>query len=343
MSGGGSADTMHPVTGSFTGCEGLEFVDHNGCGWWRNPWLKIHVPLTKAIRELSPASEVEFSGVQDEQAPFRAYSPGEIADAVALARRSDIAIVVVAQPAGEDFGELRTLSLQNPPNQNELVDAVASANPHTIVVIESGNPVLMPWKDKVAAIIEAWFPGEGGGRAITNVLFGKVNPSGKLPMTFPVRNEDIPTWGKDGTIAKDPVYTEKLDIGYRWYDARKIKPMFEFGYGLSYTHFVYSDLSVRTAADNTLTVAFTLRNDGSVEGAEAPQVYLGINDKDEPPLRLVGWSKIDLKPAESKHVVLEISPRMQSVWSVDAKSWKFIPGSHVYVGASSRDIRLNAD
>ncbi len=114
MSGGGSADTMHPVTGSFPGCEGLEFVDHNGCGWWRNPWLKIPVPLMNAIREVTPASEVEFSGVRDEQVPFRAYSPGEIADAVALARKSDVAIVVVAQPAGEDFGDLKTLQFAEP-------------------------------------------------------------------------------------------------------------------------------------------------------------------------------------------------------------------------------------
>ena len=168
-----------------------------------------------------------------------------------------------------------------------------------------------------------------------------MNPSGKLPMTFPERNEDIPTWGKDGTIAKDPVYTEKLNIGYRWYDARKIKPMFEFGYGLSYTHFGYSNLSVNTAVDNTLTVVFTVKNEGSLEGAEVPQVYLGINDKDEPPLRLVGFSKINLKPDESKQVRITISPRMQSIWSVDANDWKFIPGSRVYVGASSRDIRLS--
>jgi beta-glucosidase len=109
--------------------------------------LKIPVPITTAIQELSQASEVEFSGVRDEQTPFRAYSPGEIADAVALARKSDVAIVVVAQPAGEDFGDLKTLSLQNPSNQNELVDAVATVNPHTIVVMESGNPILMPWKN----------------------------------------------------------------------------------------------------------------------------------------------------------------------------------------------------
>jgi beta-glucosidase len=221
-----------------------------------------------------------------------------------------------------------------------LVGAVAAVNPHTVVVIESGNPILMPWKDKVSAILEAWYPGESGGRAIANVLFGKVNPSGKLPVTFPARNEDIPTWGKDGTISKDPVYAERLSIGYRWYDTRKINPMFEFGYGLSYTQFVYSDLLVKTAQDNTMIVSFTLKNNGTVEGAEIPQVYLGIKDKDEPPLRLVGWEKIGLKPGESRRVSIEISQRMQSVWSVDANSWKYVPASQVLVGASSRDIRL---
>jgi beta-glucosidase len=340
MSGGGSADTMHPVTGSFEGCEGLEFVDHNGCGWWRNPWLKIPVPLTKAIQELSPGSEVEFSGVRDEQAPFRAYSPGEIADAVALARKSDVAIVVVAQPAGEDFGDLRTLSLENPLNQNELVDAVAAANPHTIVVIESGNPILMPWKDKVAAIIEAWYPGEAGGKALANVLFGTVNPSGKLPFTFPLRNEDTPAWGDTGVISKDPVYSEKLNIGYRWYDAKKIAPLFEFGYGLSYTHFTYSELSVKRDTDRTLHVSFSVKNDGAVRGAEVPQVYLGIDYAGEPPLRLGDWSKIQLSPGQSQKVNIVISPRMQSIWDTSANDWRVILDAVVYVGASSRDIRL---
>jgi beta-glucosidase len=132
----------------------------------------------------------------------------------------------------------------------------------------------MPWKNKVAAIIEAWYPGEGGGRAIANILFGKVNPSGKLPVTFPARNEDIPTWGQNGTIAKDPVYAERLNIGYRWYDAKNIKPMFEFGYGLSYTHFAYSGLSVKTEPDNTMMVAFTAKNDGQVAGAESQFPFL---------------------------------------------------------------------
>jgi beta-glucosidase len=198
----------------------------------------------------------------------------------------------------------------------------------------------MPWKDKVAAIVEAWYPGESGGLAIADVLFGKVNPSGKLPVTFPARNEDIPTWGQDGTIARDPVYTEKLKIGYRWYDAEKIKPLYEFGFGLSYTHFAYADLAVKRNADHTMTVAFTVKNDGPVAGAEVPQVYLGIQDKDEPPQRLVGWSKVALNPGESRQVTIEVSERQQSVWSVDVNGWKYVPGSTVRVGASSRDVRL---
>jgi beta-glucosidase len=339
--GGGSGDTMQPVTGSLSDCGGLRFGIHAGCDWWRTPWLKLDVSIVKAIQELAPNAKVIFGGNKEQAEPFRAYSKPEIDEAVALAAKSDVAVVIVNQPAGEDFGDLPSLSLANPTNQDALVEAVATANAHTIVVLENGNPVLMPWRNKVAAIVEAWFPGQGGGRAIANVLFGKVNPSGKLPMTFPERNEDIPTWGKDGTMAKDPVYTEKLNIGYRWYDAKKIKPMFEFGYGLSYTHFGYSNLSVNTAVDNTLTVVFTVKNEGSLEGAEVPQVYLGINDKDEPPLRLVGFSKINLKPGESKQVRITISPRMQSIWSVDANDWKFIPDSRVYVGASSRDIRLS--
>jgi beta-glucosidase len=332
---------MKPVTGSLSDCGGLRFGMHAGCDWWRTPWLKLDVSIVKAVQELAPNAKVIFGGNKEQAEPFRAYSKPEIDEAVALAAKSDVAVVIVNQPAGEDFGDLPSLSLANPTNQDALVEAVATANAHTIVVLENGNPVLMPWRNKVAAIVEAWFPGQGGGRAIANVLFGKVNPSGKLPMTFPERNEDIPTWGKDGTMAKDPVYTEKLNIGYRWYDTKKIKPMFEFGYGLSYTHFGYSNLSVNTAVDNTLTVVFTVKNEGSLEGVEVPQVYLGINDKDEPPLRLVGFSKINLKPGESKQVRITISPRMQSMWSVDANDWKFIPDSRVYVGASSRDIRLS--
>jgi len=206
--------------------------------------------------------------------------------------------------------------------------------------VQSGNPVLMPWKDRVSAIVEAWYPGEGGGKAIANVLFGAVNPSGKLPVTFPARDEDSPAWRQGGAFENDPVYAEKLNMGYRWYDARNIKPMYEFGYGLSYTHFAYSGLSVSRQRDGSLSVAFTVRNDGRVAGAETPQVYLGVPYKDEPPKRLVGWEKIRLNPGEARHVRVTVSPRMQSVWDTSRNGWKFVPGGTVYVGASSRDIRL---
>ncbi|KWN59391.1 glycoside hydrolase family 3 C-terminal domain-containing protein [Burkholderia ubonensis] len=340
LSGGGSGNTRDPVTGSFAGCGGLAFGASAGCSWWRNPWLKVDVPIVAAIRALAPAAQVTFAGNSDQQAPFRAYTQQEIDQAAALAARSDVAIVVVAQPAGEDFGDLQSLGLANPSNQDALVDAVARANPHTVVVVQSGNPVLMPWKDRVAAIVEAWYPGEGGGNAIANVLFGKVNPSGRLPVTFPARDQDTPTWKAGGAFDNDPVYAERLNIGYRWYDANNVKPMFEFGYGLSYTHFSYSGLSVSRQRDGSLGVSFTVRNDGPVAGADVPQVYLGVPYKDEPPRRLVGWEKIDLNPGEARRVRITVPPRMQSVWDASRNGWRYVPGGTVFVGASSRDIRL---
>jgi beta-glucosidase len=340
LTGGGSGNTRDPVTGAFAGCGGLTFGTSTGCSWWTNPWLKLNTPIVAAIRALAPSAQVSFAGNSDQQTPFRAYTQQEINQAAALAARSDVAIVVVAQPAGEDFGDLQSLSLANPSNQDALVDAVAHANPRTIVVVESGNPVLMPWKDRVAAIVEAWYPGEGGGNAIANVLFGKVNPSGKLPVTFPVRDQDTPTWGQSGAFEPDPVYAEKLNMGYRWYDAKNITPMFEFGYGLSYTHFSYSGLSVKHRPDGAIDVSFTVRNDGRMAGAEVPQVYLGVPYRDEPPRRLVGWEKIGLNPGEARHVRVTVTPRMQSVWDTSRNGWRYVPGGTVYVGASSRDIRL---
>lgn len=341
MTGGGSGDTRDPVTGAFAGCGGLTFGTSTGCNWWPNPWIKIPVPITAAIKNLAPGATVTFSGNTDQQSPFRAYTPQEIANAAALARNSDVAVVVVTQSGGEDFGELTSLSLSNPSNQDALVEAVAQANPHTVVVVESGNPVLMPWKDQVSAIVEAWFPGEGGGQAIANVLFGKVNPSGKLPVTFPLRDQDTPTWGIDGTLAQDPVYKEKLDMGYRWYDAKHIQPMFPFGHGLSYTHFSYSGLAVRDLPDHTTLVSFTLRNDGPVAGAEVPQVYLAdLGDSEEPPQRLVGWEKVSLNAGEARRVNIIVNPMMRRVWDSGRNTWRVATNGSVEVGASSRDIRL---
>ncbi|TPQ47660.1 glycosyl hydrolase [Burkholderia ubonensis] len=340
LSGGGSGNTRDPVTGSFAGCGGLVFGSSTGCSWWRNPWLKVDVPIVAAIRALAPSARVTFAGNSDQQSPFRAYTQQEIDQAATLAGHSDVAIVVVAQPAGEDFGDLQSLRLANPSNQDALVEAVARANPHTIVVVESGNPVLMPWKDRVSAIVEAWYPGEGGGDAIANVLFGAVNPSGKLPVTFPARDQDSPAWVQNGGFDNDPLYAERLNMGYRWYDAHNIAPLFEFGHGLSYTHFAYSGLSVSRQPDGSLNVAFTVRNDGRVAGTETPQVYLGVPYKDEPPKRLVGWDKVRLNPGDARRVSITVTPRMQSVWDTSHNGWRYVARGTVYVGASSRDIRL---
>jgi beta-glucosidase len=342
MTGGGSGNTRDPVTGTLPGCGGLTFRAETGCGWWTPVWMKVPVPIVKAIQQSAPRATVTFAGHSDPDNPFRAYTADEIAKAAAAAKQADVAVVVVTQAAGEDFGELDSLSLANPSNQDDLVEAVAAANPHTVVVVESGNPVLMPWKDKVAAILEAWYPGEGGGPAIANVLFGKVNPSGKLPVTFPARDQDTPTWGQDGAFASDPVYSEKLEIGYRWYDARHIRPLFPFGHGLSYTHFAYRNLRVHQNRDRSLSVSFDLSNDGKLAGAEVPQVYLGLPAASgEPPKRLVGWSKVQLRPGQTRRVELKVSAREQSVWNVASNGWQYVPGGQVYVGASSQDIRLS--
>jgi beta-glucosidase len=341
MTGGGSGNTRDAVTGGIEGCGGLTFRTETGCGWWSPVWIKVPVPIVKAVQQLAPRATVSFAGHSDLDNPFRAYTDDEITKAAALAKQSDVAVVVVHQAAGEDFGELNSLSLANPSNQDALVEAVAKANPKTVVVVESGNPVLMPWKDKVAAIVEAWYPGEGGGPAIANVLFGKVNPSGKLPVTFPARDEDSPTWGTDGTFAENPDYSEGLKMGYRWYDAQNIKPMFAFGHGLSYTHFSYSWLSVSQRPDHSLTVSFQVTNDGAVAGAEVPQVYLGLPDPKEPPKRLVGWDKVSLRPGQSQRVEITVSPREQSIWNTASNDWRLVPGGTVFVGSSSRDIRLS--
>ena len=342
MTGGGSGDVRHPHTGTLSGCGGMVFAEHAGCGWWRNPWLKVEQPITRSIAALAPQAQLQYVGNSDDVESYRAYSKDEISRAVDAARKSDVAIVVVAQPSGEDFGDQPSLSLANPSNQNELVEAVAAANRHTIVVVENGNPILMPWKDKVAAIVEAWYPGESGGKAIANVLFGKVNPSGKLPLSFPAKDSDSPTWNNGGVMDQNPVYSEKLLTGYRWYDSKQLKPLFEFGYGLSYTHFAYSNLKTSASEDHTLTVSFTVKNDGSVAGAEIAQVYLALADKDEPPQRLGGWSRVELKAGESREVTVKIPARMQSVWDVLGNKWRFVGAARVMVGASSRDLRLHA-
>jgi beta-glucosidase len=282
------------------------------------------------------------------------YDPGgDIAAAVNLAKVSDVAIVFAHQWTHEG-ADLTTLAL--PDHQDELITQVAAANPHTIVVLETGGAAFMPWLDKVQAVLETWYPGAGGGEAIANVLFGDVNPSGKLPITFPASEADFPhpviakpagaTTGPSDLALNpesgifDANYTEGLKVGYKWYDAENKVPLFPFGFGLSYTTFSYSNLNVTHA--NGLQVAFALKNSGTRAGAEVAQVYLGLPAAaNEPPKRLVAWQKVALRPGESRHIILNVEKRMISIFDVNKEAWQVMTGEYkVYVGSSSRDLPL---
>lgn len=284
------------------------------------------------------------------------YDPGtSAAAAAAVARAAQIAIVFVREHTHEG-DDVEFLKL--PGNQDAVVAAVAAANPHTIVVLETGGPVEMPWKDRVAAILEAWYPGIRGGQAIAALLFGEKNPSGKLAVTFPQSDAQLPhptvpappgpkPGLADGMLYPRPPfdvqYTEGLKVGYKWFDAEHEQPLFPFGFGLSYTTFAYSELSVESH-QGTLTVRFSVRNTGSRAGAEIAEAYLAFPPgSGEPPKRLIGWEKVPLEPGQVKTVTLDIQPLYVSIWNTRANRWRIFPGRYtVRVGPSSRDLPLSA-
>ncbi|HMN71513.1 MAG TPA: glycoside hydrolase family 3 C-terminal domain-containing protein [Rhodoblastus sp.] len=257
-----------------------------------------------------------------------------------LAQRSDLVIAFGVRVEGEGF-DLSDLSL--PWGQDIVIDAVASLNPNTIVVLETGNPVSMPWRDKVKAIVEAWYPGQAGGQAIAEALAGRVNPSGRLPITFPVDLDQTPRpklpglgtpWGTPTTIR----YDEGAEVGYRWYAKRDAKPMYPFGYGLSYTSFSYSDLKI--AGGDTIVATFTLTNTGKMTGADVPQLYL-VEAPDEKRMRLLGFQRVELTPGESREITLTVEPRLLARFDGKASRWRIAAGVHrIALGASADDLEL---
>ena len=312
--------------------------------WRAQIWFPTS-PL-KAIRAKAPHANVQ-------------YDPGtDPVAATALAKAADVAVVFAYQWEGEEV-DLETLSL--PGHQDDLIAQVAAANPHTIVVLETGSPVTMPWAGQVAGILEAWYPGSRGAEAVASVLFGDVNPSAKLPITFPKSDADLlhPTlvtppktsttdpadqepWRAiaKGLPAFQVTYDEGLKVGYKWYDAEKKDVLFPFGYGLSYTTYSYSNLKVPPG--KTVRLSFQLANTGVRAGAEVAQVYAVLPaSAGEPPKRLVGWSKVKLDRGESKEVTFEIDLRYLSVFNVDQDAWQLLPGDYTFlVGSSSRDLPL---
>lgn len=267
-------------------------------------------------------------------------------EAAALAAESDVAIVFAAVEISEGV-DRSCLSLScagDRPDQDALIEAVAAANPRSVAVLQSGTPVLTPWRHGLGALIHAWYPGQEGGAAIARVLFGDVDPGGRLAATFPEREEDLSTAGSlqayPGLLRVQ--YLEGVLVGYRWYDAMGIDPAFAFGHGLSYTDFAYEDLSVDAEG-----VRFTVRNTGNRPGSTVPQLYIGMPQPDadtvQPPRQLKGFDKLQLGPGESRQLRIPFVERSFAYWHTESEDWAVAPGCYtIEVGASSRDIRLEA-
>jgi len=270
---------------------------------------------------------------------------GPYADAMAAARRSDVALVFVSTKGTEGEGSDRP-SMSLPEDQDELIRAVTAVNKKTIVVLNNGTPVLMPWLNQVPGMIESWFPGEEGGNALAAILFGDSNPSGKLPTTFAMHREDYSDFGNFPEINSHVHYTEGIYVGYRHFDKADITPAFPFGHGLSYTTFEYSNLKLSKsslATNKAVTVTVDVKNTGRRSGAEVVQLYLHDPNPqiDKPVRELKGFQRVELLPDQTKRVSFTLQPRALAYCDVPGKQWKADAGIYeVQVGASSRDIRL---
>jgi beta-glucosidase len=312
LSGGGSSQ-VYPIGGNAV--PGLEPKI------WPGPVVYHPSSPLRAVKALAPDAKVVYDDGTD---PARAAR---------VAAQADVALVFATQWIGEANDAL-TMAL--PDNQDKLIDSVAGANARTVVVLETGGPVAMPWVSKVPAVLEAWYPGTSGGEAIARVLFGAVNPSGHLPATFPVSEQQLPRPTLDGD-PKQPEqrftveYKEGAAVGYKWFDLKGLTPLFPFGHGLSYTTFSYSGLASQVK-DGRLHVRFKVTNTGNVAGKDVPQVYVSpLATRWEAPKRLAGWDKVALQPGESKEVDVVVEPRILGMFDEKSKTWRIAKGKYKLV------------
>ncbi len=266
-------------------------------------------------------------------------APG-IADAVAAAKAAKTAVVVVSDDTESEATD--RLSLNLPSAQDELISAVAAANPNTVVVIDAGAPIVMPWLNQVSSVLDAWYPGQSNGTSLADVLFGKGDPSGHLPVTFPTSLSQVPasTPAQFPGVNNQVQYSEGIDVGYRWYDSQHETPLFPFGFGLSYTRFAFSGLRVGPQSVDgvhDVRVSATVTNAGSRSGADVAQLYLGDpHSTGEPPRQLVGFQRVQLDPGQSTRVQFTITPRDTWWYDDSAGGWNQTAGLYrVYVGDSS--------
>jgi beta-glucosidase len=325
MSGGGSSQVTAAGGPS-------DVVPMGGDGLlvgWRKIVLHPSPPL-RAIRGLLPNAEVVFDDGRYPRAAAR------------VAANADVAIVFATQWMLEHF-DAPDLSLPN--GQDDLIRAVAAANSRTVVVLETGGPVLMPWIEDTAAVVAAWYSGQRGGRAIANVLFGEAEPGGRLPITFPAADEqlarpDLPGAEVRANVPFDVHYHEGSDVGYRGFARRSLEPAFAFGYGQSYTEFRYGALEASGSRD--LRVAFEVTNVGPRAGYAVPQVYLTAA-RGSPERRLLGWDKALLQPGETKRFAIEVDPRLLAEYSTEAGGWQIASGPYeIALGSSAEDLVVRA-
>ena len=324
ISGGGSAQVDPPGGNAI-------MPPGKGATQWMEPVWFPTSPL-KALRSKLPNTKVNFD------------SGANVKTAVSLAKASDLAIVFAYQWESEGM-DVPSLSL--PDNQDTLIEQVGAANPRTIVVLETGTAVTMPWLNKVAGVVEAWYAGSAGHKALANVLVGDVNPTGKLAITFPRSEKDLPhpviSPPPEGSRAWNYAvhYDEGPEVGYKWYEAEHKQPLFAFGYGMSFTSYAYSGLSVDSTAK---TARFTVKNTGKRAGTETAEVYAKLpKGADESFRRLVGWKRITLAPGESQTVTVAIDPRVLQTFDEANDGWNLAPGNYqVLVGASSDNTPLSA-
>jgi beta-glucosidase len=331
LSGGGSAQVI-PVGGA-------ALIEGKPCPpcWSQVVWIPS-VSLT-AIQSKAPGVNVTYNDGSDRTS------------AAALAASSSVAIVFVSQweSEGMDVPSLNFTDVIHsfPIDQDGLVSAVAAANPNTIVVLENGGAQVMPWLSSVSAVLEAWYPGQRGAEAMANILFGDVNPSGKLPVTFPADVNDLPR----PTIALPPDsitpfpvdYTiDGFNVGYKWFGSKGITPLFPFGYGLSYTTFSITnpELVVNTRSSSGFQVSFQLQNTGTRSGSEVAQVYLELPSSTSEVKRLVGWQKVFLNPGQQQGITIQVSAADSShplsYWDTSLRAWTTASGTYkVYLGNSS--------
>ncbi|WP_121170365.1 beta-glucosidase family protein [Kushneria sinocarnis] len=300
-------------------------------------------------RILDPSPPLEAMRRQAPKAGI-SFTPGDRIDqAVAAARHSDVAVVFAGQWTAETL-DMKDLLL--PGRQNELIRAVARANPRTVVVLETGGPVKMPWRDRVAGILEAWYPGQRGGEAIGQVLFGAINPAGRLPVTFPRDSRQLPHpqlpgrhVGNDQAFRVD-YHRAGAAVGYRWFARENRTPLYPFGHGLSYTRFAFEDLAL-SRHDRGVQASFRVTNTGKRTGRTVPQLY--VHAPDGSPLRLGGWRSVELEPGESRRVSIDIPPRQLARFHPGDRHWH-IPAGHYRVAlarsatrpVTSEDIELAA-